>query len=46
MAADKRFEFTDSASFLRIRVEIPLDKPLRRAGYVLSLEGDRVLVQS
>lgn len=41
---DKRSEFMDSASFLRIRVEIPIAKPLRRAGYILSPEGEQVWV--
>ena len=42
---DKRSEFMDSASFLRIRVEIPIAKPLRRGGYILSPEGEQVWVQ-
>ncbi|XP_075646582.1 uncharacterized protein LOC142617565 [Castanea sativa] len=33
-----------SASFLRVRVEVPLDKPIRRGAPVLSREGDKVLV--
>lgn len=41
---DKRTWTGDNASFLRIRVEIPIDKPLRRGGYVLSPEGHRVWV--
>uniref|UniRef100_A0A2N9GNM8 Reverse transcriptase domain-containing protein n=1 Tax=Fagus sylvatica TaxID=28930 RepID=A0A2N9GNM8_FAGSY len=42
---DKRSEFMDSASFLQIRVEIPIAKPLRRGGYILSPEGEQVWVQ-
>ena len=34
----------DQARFLRIWVEIPLEKPIRRGGQVISLEGDRVKV--
>ncbi|GMY32128.1 hypothetical protein FCV25MIE_27370 [Fagus crenata] len=37
---DKRSKFMDSASFLRIRVEIPIAKPLR-GGYILSPEGEQ-----
>ena len=32
MAADKRSEFMDSANFLRVRVEISIDKPQWRGG--------------
>ena len=35
---------SDQAHFLRVRVEIPLDKPLRRGGPVVSPEGDEVQV--
>ena len=34
----------EQACFIRIRVEIPLHKPIRWGGYVLSPEGDRVRV--
>lgn len=34
----------DQAQFLRIRIEIPLDKPLRRGGPIVSPEGDEVRV--
>ena len=34
----------DQACFRRIRVEIPLEKPIRRGGQVVSPEGDRVKV--
>ena len=34
----------DQARFLRIRVEIPLDKPIRRGALVLSSEGVRVQI--
>ena len=31
---------SDQAHFLRITVEIPLEKPIRRGGQVVSPEGD------
>lgn len=34
----------DQARFLRVRLEISLDKPLRRGGLVVSSEGDKVRV--
>ena len=34
----------DQARFLRIRVELPLDKPIRRGAPVLSPEGVRVQI--
>lgn len=33
---------TDQAKFIRIRVEVPLDKPIHRGGVVLSPEGDKL----
>ena len=35
---------SDQARFLRIRVEMPLDKPIRRGAPVISPEVDRVWV--
>ena len=35
---------TDQARFIRIRLEVPLDKPIRRGGVVLSPEGDKLRV--
>ena len=35
---------TDQARFLRIKVEVPLEKPLRRGGPVVSPEGDEARV--
>ena len=32
------------ARFLRVRVEFPLEKPLRRGGVVASPEGDKVCI--
>nr|POF18918.1 uncharacterized protein CFP56_29741 [Quercus suber] len=39
----KAFSF-DQAYFLRVRVELPLEKPLRRGGVVASPEGDKVCI--
>ncbi|KAL0008728.1 hypothetical protein SO802_010230 [Lithocarpus litseifolius] len=41
---DCRALASDQARLLRIRVEVPLDQPLRRGGQIVSLEGDRVRV--
>ena len=41
---DNKTFSSEQARFIRIRVEIPLHKPIRRGGYVLSPEGDRVRV--
>nr|POE77274.1 hypothetical protein CFP56_29776 [Quercus suber] len=35
---------SDQARFLRIRVEVPLDKLIQRGGQIVSLEGDQVKV--
>ena len=35
---------SDQAHFLHIRVEVPLDKPIRRGGQIISSKGDRVKV--
>ena len=39
----KAFSF-DQARFIKVRVELPLDKPLRWGGVVASPEGDRVCI--
>ena len=38
--ADSRSWSSDQAKFMRIRVDIPLDKPLRHCGVIASLEGE------
>ena len=38
---DKRANQFDQAKFLRIRVELPMDKPLRRGGNIVGMEGDK-----
>ena len=39
----KAFSF-DQACFIRVRVELSLDKPLCQVGVVASLEGDKVSI--
>ena len=34
----------DQAQFLRIQIELPLNKPLHRSGPIVSPEGDKALV--
>ena len=41
---DNKTFSSEQARFVGIHVEIPLHKPIRQGGYVLSLEGDRVRV--
>ena len=41
---DSKALTADQARFLRIRVEIPLNKPLQRGSPVISPEGDKALV--
>ena len=38
--ADSRSWSSDQAKFMRIRVDIPLDKPLRRCGVIASPKGE------
>ena len=41
---DSKAIVSDQARFLRVRVELPLDKPIRRGAPVLSPEGNKVMV--
>ena len=41
---DKRMWLTEQARFLRVRVDIPLNKPLRRGGNILNLDGEKTWV--
>uniref|UniRef100_A0A7N2N2R8 Uncharacterized protein n=1 Tax=Quercus lobata TaxID=97700 RepID=A0A7N2N2R8_QUELO len=43
LEVDKRAMQTDQAKFLRIRVEVQIDKPLRRGGYIKNDEAGGVL---
>ena len=44
MEVDLKAFSLDQARFIRVRVELPLEKPLRRGGVVVSLEGDKVCI--
>ena len=44
LEVDKRAIQADQAKFLRIRVEVQLDKPLRRGGFVKNDENERIWV--
>ena len=44
LEVDKRAMQVDQAKFLRIRVEVPIDIPFRRGGYVKNDEGGRFWV--
>ena len=44
LEVDKRALQADQAKFLRVRVEVQLDKPLRRGGFVKNDENDRIWV--
>ena len=41
LEVDKRLLQAEQAKFMRIRVEIPIDKPLRRGGNITNTEGER-----
>ena len=41
---DKRMWLTEQARFLRVRVDIPLNKSLRRGGNILNLDGEKTWV--
>ena len=38
---DKRSWQADQAKFMRVRIDLPIEKPLRRGGYVTNMDGDR-----
>ena len=44
LETDKRMWLTEQARFLRVRVDIPLNKPLRRGGNILNLDGEKTWV--
>ena len=41
LEVDRRSWQDEQAKFMRIKVEIPIDKPLRRGGYITNEEGGR-----
>ena len=38
----KRSWQSDQAKFMRVRVDLEIDKPLRRGAYITSLDGERL----
>ncbi|KAL0011160.1 hypothetical protein SO802_006268 [Lithocarpus litseifolius] len=41
---DKRSWQMEQAKFMRLRVELPIDRPLRRGGYLRNMEGEKTWV--
>ena len=39
--SDRRFWLSKQAKFMRIRVDIPIDKPLQRGGSIVNSDGDK-----
>ena len=44
LKADKRSWQADQAKYMRVKAELPLDKPLRRGGYLMGMEGEKLWV--
>ena len=44
LEVDLKVFSSDQAHFIKVRVELPLDKPLRRGGVVASPNGDKVCI--
>ena len=44
LEVDKRLLQAEQAKFMRIRIEIPIDKPLRRGGNITNTEGEQCLI--
>ena len=42
LEANKRSWQLDQAKYMRVRVELPLNKPLHRGGYLMSVEGEKL----
>ena len=45
MTVDTRSWMSEQAKFMRVKVNLPLEKPLRRCGKVASLEGESFCIQ-
>ena len=41
---DKRSWQADQAKFMQVRVDLPIEKPIRRGGYVTNMDGERCWV--
>ena len=41
---DKRSWQADQAKFMRVRIDLPIEKSLRRGRYVTNMDGDRCWV--
>lgn len=41
---DKRSWQADQAKFMRVRIDLPIEKPLRRGGYITNMDGERCWV--
>lgn len=41
---DKRSWLLEQAKFMHVRVDLPNDKPLRRGGNIVNLDGDKVWI--
>lgn len=44
MEVDKQSWQTDQAKFVRVRVDLPIEKPLRRGGYITNMARERCWV--
>ena len=44
LETDKQAHLSEQAKYLRIRVDLPIDKPLCRGGNVVGIEGDKYWV--
>ena len=42
LEVDRRPWQSDQAKYMRVRVEMPLNKPLQRGGYLLNGEGEKM----
>ena len=43
LEADRSWQ-TDQTKYMRVRAELPLDKPLRKRGYLMRMEGEKLWV--